>query len=902
MKLAKAYEPKTYEPAIYALWETSGAFAPTGKGEPYSIIMPPPNANGNLHVGHAYMIPIEDILTRYYRMNGRDTIWIPGADHAGFETWVVFERSLEAAEKSRFDFPREELYKMTWDFVEQNRGNMELQLRALGASCDWSNLVFTLDQKVVDRVYQTFQKLWDDKLIYRGKRLVNYCTKHQTSFADIEVEYREEKTPLYYIKYGPFELATTRPETKFGDTAVAVHPSDKRYAKWVGQTVVIPGVNGDFEVQVVADEMVDLNFGTGVVKITPAHSFDDFEVAGRHNLPLKQAIDLDGKMTAVAGRFEGLPVLEARAAVVKAMEEMGLIIKVDKNYKTRIGRCYKCGTVIEPLPMEQWFVRVQPLAQRAKQVIENGQIKFVPAQKGRELVRYFDELRDWNISRQIPWGIPIPAFRRIKKPSDDSSNASDEWIFDTRVDKEEIDIDGVKYRRDEDTFDTWFSSGQWPFITTEYLEKGDLARFYPTSVMETGVDLLRQWVARMIMLGLYATDDVPFRDVFFHGLVLDEHGVKMSKSKGNVINPMDVIDEYGSDALRIGIVMNRSAGQAQAFSTASVVAGRNFCNKLWNIARFIESKISSNRGENSSSESSNGNSVNGDAEMTGSPPEGHGDVMSRGSLERISRDEELKFSPRLPENAKPQTIADHWILRQLDDARKQLDKHIKNYRFAEAIDTIYHVVWDDVADWFIEASKTTSQPEFLDYVLDVTLRLVHPFAPFVSETIWTTVHDDETLLIAQIWPEKLPFDQEKAGEFDQIRDLISNLRLVTAQLPSDKYDLLYQDDPLIAEHADLIQALAKLQSVKSVKRGRGLRLAAAGCQAWLDLSDELIYEHQTRLEVRLAETRQEIATLDKRLASPSYTAKAPAHLVEETRSQLKEKRALEARLMVELGV
>jgi valyl-tRNA synthetase len=840
MKLSKAYEPSQFEPEIYALWETSGAFAPTGQGEPYSIVMPPPNANGNLHVGHAYMIPIEDILTRYHRMQGRDTVWIPGSDHAGFETWVVFERSLEAEGKSRFDFSREQLYEMTWDFVAQNRGNVELQLRALGASCDWSSFVFSLDPKAVDTVYQTFQKLWDDGLVYRGERLVNYCTYHQTSFADIEVAYAEETVPLYYIKYGPFVLATTRPETKFGDTAVAVHPDDKRYAKWVGKTITVEGVNGDFAVEVVADKMVNPNFGTGVVKITPAHSFDDFEVAMRHNLPIKQVIDREGRMTAAAGRFDGMTVLEARAAVVKAMHEKGLITKVDKHYKTRIGRCYKCHTVIEPMLMKQWFINMRPLSERAKQAIKDRQIKFIPRGKGRELLRYLDDLRDWNISRQIPWGIPIPAFQNVNDP--------DDWLFDRRVKETEITVGGQVYRRDEDTFDTWFSSSQWPFIVTDYLNGGKLARFYPTSVMETGVDLLRQWVARMIMLGLYTTDDVPFGDVFFHGLVLDEHGQKMSKSKGNVINPMDVIDEYGSDALRIGMVMNRSAGQAQAFSIASVVAGRNFCNKLWNIARFIESK--------------------GQAENP----------------------------------ASPLTIADHWILRQLDNARKKIDGDIKNYRFAEAVETVYHTVWDDLADWFIEVAKTNARPEFLHRILDITLRLVHPFAPFVTETIWTTLHDDKTLLISQQWPKKLTFDKTEAGKFDQIKALVSEIRLVTAELPTGKYSLLYQNDRLIGENAELIQSLANLKSISQVEQGRGMRLASANHQLWLDIDEQLLYQHQTRLETRLANLRQEIANLEKRLSSDGYVARAPKHLVEESKQQLTAKRALEKRLMAELGI
>jgi valyl-tRNA synthetase len=844
MKLSKAYEPSEYEPEIYALWETSGAFAPTGKGKPYSIVMPPPNANGNLHVGHAYMIPIEDILTRYHRMNGYDTIWIPGADHAGFETWVVFERSLEAEGKSRFDFSREKLYQMTWDFVEKNRGNMELQLRALGASCDWSHAIFTLDKKVVDTVYQTFQKLWNDKLIYRGERVVNYCTEHQTSFADIEIVFREEKAYLWHIAYPlansdkEIIVATTRPETMLGDVAVAVHPDDPKYRNMIGEMIKLP--LSDRMIPIIADEAVELGFGTGAVKITPAHDPLDFEIGMRHDLSPIQVIGFNGKITKAAPvKYHGADVNVSREMVVADLEDLGLIRKIEK-FNHQVPHCYKCDSTIQPLVMKQWFIDVQPLAQQAKKVIESGQIKFIPTQKGRELVRYFDELRDWNISRQIPWGIPIPAFQNEKDP--------DDWIFDTRVDQKHITIKNKTYLRDEDTFDTWFSSGQWPFITTDYLEKGDLARFYPTSVMETGVDLLRQWVARMVMLGLYTTGDVPFRDVFFHGLVLDEHGTKMSKSKGNVINPMDIIDQYGSDALRIGIVMNRSAGQAQAFSTASVVAGRNFCNKLWNIARFIEAK---------------GN---------------------------------YKPEPT------PENPADHWILRQLDNARRQIDKHIKNYRFAEAVETVYHTVWDDVADWFIEASKIDARPEFLNYILDTMLRLVHPFAPFVSEVIWTTLRSDDTMLISQPWPEKLSFDKKKAAKFDQIKDLVSNIRLVTTQLPAGKYNLLYQDDTLIAENADLIKSLASLKLVTWTKESRGLRLATADHAAWLDLSDKLVYEHQERLEAHLAEVRQEITVLESRLSNPNYTKKAPGHLVEETKKQLSEKRALETRLMIELGV
>lgn len=842
MKLSKTYEPSQYEPNIYVMWETAGAFKPTGKGESYSIVMPPPNANANLHVGHSLEI-IKDILIRYYRMNGRNTIYIPGADHAGFETWVVFEKSLEKEGKSRFDFTREQLYQMVWDFVAQNRGNMELQIRALGASCDWSANTFTLDKKVVDTVYGTFKKMWDEGLIYRGERPVNYCTFHQTGFADIEVSYDEEETPLYYIKYGPFKLATTRPETKFGDTAVAVHPDDKRYKKWVGKTVTVPGVNGDFQVKVVADEMVDPNFGTGVVKVTPAHSFDDWEVAQRHNLPAISVIDYNGRMTEKTGRFAGLTVAEAREAVVKAMEEMGLILKIDRHYKTRLGRCYKCGTVIEPMLMKQWFIDVQPLAQRAKKVVQKGQIKFTPAQKADELIRYYDEMRDWNISRQIPWGIPIPAFQNVNDP--------DDWIFDTHVDQEEIVAKGVVYKRDNDTFDTWFSSGQWPYVTTDYLDNGKLAQFYPTSIMENGTDLLRPWDARMIMLGLYRTDQVPFKEIYLHGMVTDEQGRKMSKSKGNVVNPMDIVAKFGSDALRMGITMNRAAGLPQAFSPATVIAGRNFCNKLWNIARLIQ-----------------------------------------------------KISDENPDTAdNNDDIAAHWIIEKLNIARQKIDVDLANYRFAEAIDTVYHVIWDDVADWFIEAEKLIKNTSVLQQVMDVILKIAHPFAPFVTEAIWATFHEnDGTLLISQQWPKETGYDVAKSAQFESVKSLVSEVRLITTQLPASKYDLLYVEDEFISENADLIQTLANLKSIQKVEKGRGLRVASIDRTAWLDLTDEMLYEHQTRLETRLNEVRSDIEKLQSRLSNKGYIDRAPENLVKETRRDLADKQDLEKRLATELDI
>lgn len=850
MKLSKTYEPAKFEPSIYALWESSGAFMPSGKGDPYSIVMPPPNANGNLHVGHAYMIPIEDILTRYYRMKGRDTIWIPGSDHAGFETWVVFERYLNSQGKSRFDYSREQLYQMTWDFVEKNRGNMELQIRALGASCDWSSTVFTLDEKVIKTVYQTFHKLWDDGLIYRGNRIVNYCPHHQTSFADIEVEYREEKSHLWHIAYplsngeGSIEVATTRPETMLGDVAIAVHPDDEQYKDLIGQTVVVPLVGR--EIPIIADDAVELGFGTGAVKITPAHDPLDFEIGQRHGLKQIQIIGLDGKLTdAAPEKYRGMTPDEARKEVVKDLKVTDAMREIE-DFVHQVPHCYKCGTVIQPLLMKQWFINVKPLAKKAREAVEEGRIKFYPAQKGYELVRYYDELRDWNISRQIPWGIPIPAFQNVDDPND--------WIFDTRVEQTEITVDGKTYHRDEDTFDTWFSSGQWPFITTDYLDNGQLSHFYPNAVMETGVDILRAWVARMIMLGLYTTNKVPFKEVFLHGLILDEHGQKMSKSKGNVVNPMEIIDKYGSDALRIGIVMNRSAGQAQAFSEASVIAGRNFCNKLWNIARYIEDKA-----------------------------------------------EQSKVSDSTVADAKPQTIADHWILARLDQARINLDSHIQNYRFAEAVDTIYHAIWDDLADWYIEASKVEADAAFMRRVLSIALRLAHPFAPFVTETIWTTIRGEESLLISQPWPEELEYSKTKAKDFEFVMELVNSVRNITSQLPNRKYRLAYDDSERVEEYAELIASLAKLKDIKRDRTPHGLKIVLPRCITWLELSDEELNSYKDDLQAKLESLKNEVYTLERRLENKGYVEKAPEALVEETRRQLADKKRQTTHLAEQLS-
>lgn len=846
MKLSPAYEPKAYEPNIYALWETAGAFKPTGKGRPYTIVMPPPNANGNLHIGHALDMNLKDIMIRYQRMKGRDALFIPGADHAGFETWVVYEKQLEKEGKSRFDFSREDLYGRVWDFVEGQRGNMELQLRALGVSASWDHLVFTLDQKVIDTVYGTFRQLWEDGLVYRGERIVNYCTVHRTSFADIEVEHRTEKSKLWQIAYptldkvGEIVVATTRPETMLGDTAIAVHPQDARYAHLVGTTALIPVINR--EIPIIADEAVDPEFGTGAVKVTPAHDPTDFEIGERHGLSRLQVIDFDGTMTGdIPSQYRGKTTLEAREALLRALTSADALREV-KEYEHAVGHCYKCGNAIQPLLKDQWFLKIRPLAERAAAALKAGDITFTPASKAKLLLQYLDKLRDWNLSRQIPWGIPIPAFQNVNDPVD--------WVFDSRVDQTEITIDGTTYRRDEDTFDTWFSSGQWPFIVTDHLQEGsELAGRYPTDLMETGTDLIDRWVSRMIMLGLYRTGEVPFRHVYLHGMVLDERGQKMSKSKGNVINPMDVVDGYGSDALRLGIVGARSAAQNQAFSTAKVIAGRNFCNKLWNIARYIEGKVGDD------------------------------------------------YAERQPA---PRTPADHWVIRRLTAAAAQVGELLENYRFAEAADAVYHTIWDDVADWYIEASKLGADPGMLAWVLETSLKLAHPFAPFVTETIWQTLKWEDSLLMKAAWPADQRFDAAQADDFERLQALIGEVRFVAGELPGGKQTLVYKSDGLIADHAELITLLGRLKAVRHSDDPTGLRLAVPKREAWLEIDQATLYEHQTKLELRLAESRAMIEKLQKRLDTPSYVNNAPAHIVEQTRAQLDEQRHLEERLVKEL--
>ncbi len=664
--MEKVYSHEGVEEKLYRFWEESGFFTPKidPKKKPFTIIMPPPNANGSLHVGHAMFITIEDILTRFHRMLGQPTLWLPGADHAGILTQVVFEKVLAKEGKTRQELGREEFYKECYAFSQKNKQYMYQQLKRLGASCDWTREKFTLDPQVEKVVMGTFKKLYDDGLIYKGERIINWCPRCGTALSDLEVEYQERKDPLYYIKYGPFVLATTRPETKFGDTAVAFHPGDKRYEKYLDQEIEVQGVNGPFKVKVIADETIDPNFGTGIEKVTPGHDALDFEIGQRHHLPIKTVIGPDGRLNELAGRFAGMKVKEARQAVFEAMKEMGLIDHVDENYVHSVGTCYRCGTTIEPLVSKQWFIKMAPLAKPAIEAVKSGKIKILPQRFEKTYFQWMENIKDWCISRQIWWGYKIP-------------------------------IEG-----ETDTLDTWFSSGQWPFATLMANSKEDFDYFYPTSVLETGYEILFFWVARMIMLGLYRTGKIPFETVYLHGLVRDAFGQKMSKSKGNVIDPLDVASKYGADAVRFALVWGTGPGNDLNLAEERIRGMRNFTNKIWNASRFVLS---------------------------------------------------YEGQTQPPKSTHPD---DKWIMDELNKTIKSVTDSLENFRISQASEAIYEFFWHTFCDKYLEMSKKRrdeAQPTLLA-VLKVSLQLLHPFMPFITEEIYQKLPEHEKSLMISPWP------------------------------------------------------------------------------------------------------------------------------------------------------
>lgn len=692
------FKPQDYEQKIYQFWEKKGYFTASinHKKNPFTVILPPPNANADLHLGHA-MYFYEDVMIRFHKLKGDECLWLPGADHAGFETQYVFEKQLKKEGKSRFDYSQKDLYRMIWRFVMDNKGAMQQQLRRLGFALDWSREKFTLDPDVIRIVHQTFQKLYDDDLVYRGLRLVNYCTRCGTGFSDLEVNYVERRDPLYYLKYGPFVLATTRPETKFGDAAVAFHPGDKRYQRYEGKEIEIEGLAGKFKLKVIADGAIDPKFGTGIEKVTPAHDFLDFEIGQRHNLPLKQVIDLQGRLTALAGKFQGLKVNEARKVIVEELKKRHLLEKTNQDYRHRVGVCYKCGTVIEPLPIAQWYIKIKPLAQKALKAIASGGIKFYPSQFKKTARQWLKNFHDWNISRQIVWGIRIPAYY---------CQSRKQWFVSVSAPQKCTVCEGHDFIQDTDTFDTWFSSAQWPFVTLKTHGDDFFNYFYPTSVMETGWEILPWWVCRMMMIGLYATGKPPFKTVFLHGMVRDKKGQKMSKSRGNIVNPMALIDKYGADALRASLVFQTTEGGDIAFSEDEdkIRGMRNFTNKIWNIGRFIY----------------------------------------------------LNPKPEV-RNSKQTLDSKSQILQKLQkeyrETKKIYLKAMEKYQFSRAFGVLYEFLWHRFADYYLEALKDevkSGKIETVNLLKETyfqTLVLLHPFMPYVTEAVWQAFQGEENSIL-----------------------------------------------------------------------------------------------------------------------------------------------------------
>lgn len=704
----KVYDHKNVEDKIYSDWETNGYFQPevNPNGKPYTIILPPPNANGALHFGHA-MFTVEDILVRYHRMKGYAALWLPGTDHAGIETQFVFEKKLKEQGKSRLDYDQTTLYSMIHEYVQEHRGGIEKQLKKLGFSLDWSREKYTLDPDIIQLVYKTFHRMYADGLIYRDYKLVNYCTFDGTSFSDLEVIHEERKRPLYYIRYGPLTLATTRPETKFGDTAIAVHPEDKRYQQYVGQEIEIETVLGTAKILVIADEMVDPEFGTGVVKITPAHDFNDFETGKRHNLEMRQVIGFDGKMNEHAGKFAGMYAKEARGKIVEEMQAKGLLEKIDENYVTNLNLCYKCKNVLEPLPLEQWFVKIKPLAEQAINVVKEGRITITPKNFEAIYFQWLENLRDWNISRQIAWGIRIPAWR---------CNDCDAWtITEGETPIQCSACTSLKLTQDTDTFDTWFSSGQWPYLTLKTGKQGDFEKFYPTDVMETAYDILKAWVTRMVMLGLYVTDDIPFKQVLFHGIVNDPYGKKMSKSKGNVVNPLELVEQYGADAVRFALIYGNATGNDQALSYTKLDAARRFANKVWNMGRFIQMQEEK---------------VPGVTHQTA--------ILSE--LKTIAKNK----------------IDQEWV-EKTEKLGNEITKYLDANQFNLAAERLYEFIWHEFADIYIEDVKNRIDEHsflVLNSLFTVLLQLLHPFMPFITEEVAKELKLSDKMLIISAWPTK----------------------------------------------------------------------------------------------------------------------------------------------------
>ena len=848
-ELAKAYEPQEVEGRIYDFWMKGGYFHAEvdPKKKPYTIVIPPPNITGQLHMGHAWDETLQDILIRWKRMQGYSALWLPGTDHASIATEAKIVEAMREEGLSKEDLGREGFLERAWAWKDKFGGRILEQLKLLGSSCDWDRLRFTMDEGCSKAVRHVFVKLYEEGLIYRGERIINWCPNCKTAISDAEVIFEEQQGSFWHLRYpladgsGYIQLATTRPETMLGDTAVAVHPEDERYKHLVGKNVILPLVNK--EIPIVADEYVEMDFGTGVVKITPAHDPNDFEVGQRHNLPVINVMNEDGSINENGGKYAGLSGMEARKQIVKDLEEGGYLIKVEP-LKHNVGTCQRCHTVVEPRVSTQWFVKMEPLAKPAIDVVKDGTIRFIPERLEKTYYNWMENIKDWCISRQLWWGHRIPAWYC-------------EDCGETIVSETDVDTcpkcGGKHLHQDSDTLDTWFSSALWPFSTLGWPDNTpELEYFYPTNTLVTGYDIIFFWVARMIFSGLKHTGKAPFDTVLFHGLLRDSQGRKMSKSLGNGIDPVDVINQYGADALRFTLVTGNSPGNDARYSDEKVAASRNFANKIWNAARFIHMNI-----------------------------DGH-DVPC----------------------ALPATLSleDQWIVSRFNTVAKEVTENLDKFELGMAVSKLYDFIWDDFCDWYIELAKRPLSGEdqavaqntrqVLVWVLTHTLALLHPFMPFVTEEIWQSLpHDGEALIVAP-WPqyeEGRAFPQAEA-EMKKVMELITAVRTRRSEMnvpPSKKAHLYIETSDTAAFEAER-EAIAKLAYCSAVEIGESfpqaegsVTVVTAACRGYLPMDDLVDKKAETaRLTKELEGAKKQLATAEAKLQNEKFISKAPQNVID----------------------
>jgi valyl-tRNA synthetase len=884
--MPKAYEHLRVEEELYEWWDHQGFFRPETQIErgqavagaaPFVISMPPPNVTGALHLGHAITSSIEDLLIRYHRMTGKPTLWVPGTDHAGIATQSVVERKLEQQGQSRLEIGRERFVQEVWDWKDEYHNRITAQQKRMGISCDWKRERFTLDDGLSDAVLNAFISLYNEGLIYRDTYLVNWSPSLQTAVSDLEVEYAEEPGKLYYFKYQLADgdehvaVATTRPETILGDTAVAVHPDDERYRSMIGRNVIVPILGR--EIPIIADEYVDQEFGTGALKITPGHDPNDYEIGQRHDLPIINIMNKDATLNEEAGPYVGQDRFAARKQLWADMEAAGLTLKTDE-YTLRVPRSQRGGEIIEPLISTQWFVRMQPLAEPALEAVRDGRIQIVPERFEKVYFHWLENIRDWCISRQLWWGHRIPIWY-----------GPDGEAFAARSESDAMEQAIAHYgatvalEQDPDVLDTWFSSGLWPFSTLGWpSETEDLETYYPTTVMETGYDILFFWVARMIMLGMKFTDEVPFTTVYLHGLVRDESGRKMSKSLGNVLDPLDLIHDYGTDALRFTLLTGGTPGNDMKLSVNRIEANRNFANKIWNAARFVIMNLS-------------------DADMP----------LDEG---------ENRFATTyaLPSEAE-RSLADRWILHRLAVVAGEVTRLIEAWQLGEAGRQLYEFLWNEYCDWYIEASKVRlydgmpqeaqATRQVLAYVLEQSLRLLHPFMPFVTEAIWQNLPgmgDDETALMLAYWPAGAgQLDEEAADRFDRLQEIVRAIRNVrsdynvepgrriVAHFGAGEYAQLIEESvPVLAALARLERDQATLTSSEEAP-AKATAVTAGGVTVFLPLAGMVDLDaERKRLEKKLANIEQQLQRVNGMLNNPGFTSKAPAEVIQREEDRKRE--------------